>query len=763
VYKHLFGHPSGRFYDSIVRFEIHFLWLMSGKDGDCECVLCSKEATRPLMPRPRAPRESVDRNSLGQPKRTREVAVDSGSTTRSSSATGLAPGRPQRQIKAAGAPYAHDEEGTEDIYKYYVKRLEAAKASTKGIEDDIREVNSLDWRAEHEWDGYGGDHLPIYITQIEQQHSFVPRIGELVLWCPHFLDDHYLTLDAKTEEYKFYSFKQKCFRGFPDWRAGVIAAVPSSTTENGRVDFPDILDMPKKVTSLNTAGFRVETFPDPNNDLDKSASKQYRYVPLRNIRPLSHWQVLLRGVPEEKLHPSIQNALTCMTNISLLEKWWFSGEWPTATIRCKGIYLGSELITVGDTVRLVSPSGPRGQPTTCTDVLVVDSIRLNLLDIKSEHILPSSPLLSSASSITLVGRAYTLEVCRHYKVRSAEKLDDAREQKDVPFSPVPHEVVKRLFRPVGADDYGPWYDMHDPAKRYEVSYDQVLGRMYEADAVRLWTGQLQHKFRSGERAQLKPSLDFDVPGITSGRKYATQTDERLPESQGDELLWYWADTRAEALAIETMNGLEVGRYHDIRDTTTLKAWSAQLRIINGQPVTSDLLKFTALPSRKGRPVGSKVVHGKLVKPTDDRYEDVVRDNSSDGDPKSKAKPNSQLASAALVTTDDEEDVVDGDDSDDDDDSENEGDSDDDSHNNNQMTGETKLADSDREVLPSLTARAKEKKEPVATEQIMMSIEGGQGELSDDDAWLNEPVPLARGGTEESEGGDYRPLHVEDEG
>ncbi len=30
IYKRLFGHPSGRFFDSIVKFQVHFLWLMSG-------------------------------------------------------------------------------------------------------------------------------------------------------------------------------------------------------------------------------------------------------------------------------------------------------------------------------------------------------------------------------------------------------------------------------------------------------------------------------------------------------------------------------------------------------------------------------------------------------------------------------------------------------------------------------------------------------------------------------------------------------------
>ena len=42
IYKRLFGHPSGRFYDSTVRFMPHFIWLMSEMQGDCDCVLCHR-------------------------------------------------------------------------------------------------------------------------------------------------------------------------------------------------------------------------------------------------------------------------------------------------------------------------------------------------------------------------------------------------------------------------------------------------------------------------------------------------------------------------------------------------------------------------------------------------------------------------------------------------------------------------------------------------------------------------------------------------
>ncbi|KIX07386.1 uncharacterized protein Z518_02039 [Rhinocladiella mackenziei CBS 650.93] len=734
VYKRLFGHPSGKFYDSIVKFQIHFLWLMSGMQGICKCVHCGNPKLRTIISRNRPQVEHVVRKFE---KRRNTTGVESETSTRSNSTNGRGLGapstRPQRQIKAAGAPYATDEEGVEDVFKDYLKRLEAAKGGKKGIEDDIREVNSMDWRAEHAWDGYGIDQIEHSLTVIKLQHSFIPRLGELVLWCPNFLGQHYLMLDKEKLEFKFYSFDQKSFHGFPEWRGGVIAAVPSATALDKPIDFPDIQNLPGKRNSLNAAGFRVETFPDPNDEIDKKASKQYRYVPMRNIRPLSHWQMLLRGIPRDKWHPSIESALTCMTSLSLLEKWWFNGGWPYASIWCKGIYLGSELVIIGDTVRLAPQPTPSSKRRECTDVMVVDSVRLNLLNIRAEHTMPESPVLSSASSITLVGRAYTLDIRRHYQMQGK---DPDADQIDLP-SPVPLEEVKTVFRPVGTGEYGSWYHLHGPRQRYEVSYDQVLGRLYEADAVKIWTGLLQFNPAPGEKPNIKPGLTFDVGAIEEGRRYATQADKRLEEAEKGEVLWFWADTRAEALDIETINGCEVGRYNNIRDPHTLEEWKMKLKVLNGQQVTSDLFQCTSsYPSLTGaprrRPPGSKVVNGKLIKPRNEGYDEAVAGNRPEPQSTPRHK-SSQLAGAALISTDEEDEVF-------------------------EDAGEEFLS----EVEGNLRHAGVRKQSPTTPKQRQTRTKAqimSNDEVyisGDDDEWYNEPLPLARGGTEETEGGDYDP-------
>lgn len=110
-----------------------------------------------------------------------------------------------------------------------------------------------------------------------------------------------------------------------------------------------------------------------------------------------------------------------LTTVSLLEKFRFVGDWPSASIHCKGIYLGAELIVVGDAVRVLPASlttitqantstpMPTPKANHCTEVLVASSIRLNLHGITPEHTLPVSRSLSTHSSITLLGRAYTLD------------------------------------------------------------------------------------------------------------------------------------------------------------------------------------------------------------------------------------------------------------------------------------------------------------------------------------------------------------------
>lgn len=787
VYKRLFGHPTGRYYDSILRFETHFLWLMSGMDGDCQCVLCGKPKS--VVSRAR-PRDFV----LTEPKRRRDFAIDDpgAESARSSSAGGLATGR-EKRARGMGQTYPIDEEGTRDVYKECIQNLFKNRESRKGIKDDIFEEDSFDHEAEHEA-------LTNYLTRIEQQHSFIPRLGELVLWCNYFPDDHYLLKDTETNEFKFYSFGDNIFHGFPDWRAGVVTAVPDSAAVDGPVDFPDILDLPTKKTNLNSSGFRVETIPDPNKS-DKSASKQYRYVPLRSIRPLAHWQYVLHGFPQKKAHPSIHHALTLMTSISPLRKFEFTGEWPNGCIHCKGVYIGSELITIGDVVRIF----PAGQwdDGLVQDILVISSIRVNLLEIEDSHPYAQSPLLSSQTNITLIGSTYTNSRLGDYRWPSTHGKPDRNFSGS--FDPIDLETAKHLFRPVGTNDYGPWYPKHSPRHRYEVSHDQVIGRLHEFQAVKLWTGHQQFRLEHDQDPE-SPNFDFDVPGIAAGRRYATQTDQRIPDAPSDSanpIRWHLADYRAQGLDIASSNGLDVGPYDQIRTKKTLARWRnvlkvcrgdlsaakelvishqrgrpAGTRVVDGKVVVVDNADVLVdqntghVGKRRGRPPGTKIIDGKLVYPTgsqsqgmrsaarEETESEISVDEDTDmmeiedrrADRVGGLDGNTSFAQRhSPPKSGDEEENIDKtlragfqlqSSEDDDDDEEN--------------------TDDPPRRPTSSKGKAPVRSAPLTKEQIMRSVEPGEladdedDRSEDDEAWLTESVPPARGGTEESEGGDYDP-------
>lgn len=803
TYKRLFGHPSGKFYDSVPRFEPHFFWMLDGKTGICKCVNCGHFQHAPGPPRQRTKVDIKERvirapnptGRLGRPRLDTKTSTDGDTSSRADSVTDLARPR-ERRNRNAEVAFPVDGEGTFNVYKEAITKLYNQRDSAKDSDISLLEKGSIDWTAEREA-------LPEYLTQIESQHAFVPRKGELVLWCVTIPDGHAVLRD-ENGKYRLYNFREKGFSNYPRWRAGVVAGVPSAESKNGTVDFPDILDTPVKQTAMNTAGFRIETMPDPNDDIHKSLSKQYRYVPLQNIRPLSFWQFILAGIPQEELHASILFALTCMTSISVAERTKVLGHWQQgAHVSAKACYLGSELIVIGDTIRLV----PRSSQNSCTDILVVDSIRLQLNGLKEDHLRNDSPMLCTNSEVRFVGRAFTLGT------------SFPRPQ------PLQKDEIPPTFRPIGTAKYGNWYPLHDMHKKYEVSHDQVLGRLYEADAIGLWTGRFQKKLNREELLKIKPDLGVDYESILAGRRYATKADERIPELPPNEptgTRWLLSDHRAQALAVATINGKEVAAFHEIRTKSTLREWHLMTCIHNAvAPIaeesgferkrinydvraafdanlglSQEVSREHDTGRRRGRKPGSKLVDGKIV--TAEQLAQLVGNNGvsengkhplevidlDDDDPEDMTSheyerqptvKSSQMANAGMDDADEEliekqEEFYDVEEieaptvrrrtlksrlamyDDDDDDDDDEEDSD---------------AMEDVEVSEWQTGRLGNRPPP-SKSQIMQSVEdeedGGldnveeygsedEDDYTDLDKWT---MPPARGGTEESVGGGYRP-------
>ncbi|QVM05865.1 hypothetical protein D8B26_000572 [Coccidioides posadasii str. Silveira] len=545
--KFLFGHPSGVYFNSANKFWDHFVYLMNGGTSPCNCDLCILQREKGT---------TID--SAGMPRlirgRRRGKGKQPAGATRKAAAIG-----PRRRGRRKGSNYlAEDEEGLRDVFKELVYKLKIKRS----LDEPVEETDNMDWRAERE-------QLVDHLTRISMQHRFIPRVGELVLWCPELKGD--VKFDFNTDTFRQVCPKTQKFLDPPEWRAGTVAQVPEELVLLGDIYFAS-----EKSMAINMSGFRIETFPDPNSP-DKAYSSQYKYVPLSHTRPFNMWDIFMQNIPSEYFHPSIFNALTVMPSFSFLDRYRFAGTWPHATIYCKGVYIGAELLVKGDTVRIMPENWSCGAPFgAVTDVLTIEEIVMELYDCDADL---SSPLLSEKIAPRVKGQAYTISKDRAYR-----DLSSPNEEAE----PLTMDEVMDAFETVSMRQYGPWYRLHPPDQEMEVSINLIIGRCFEADYMRLMLGSTD--------------LDLDFEGVISGRVYGRDVDDRIPENSE----WFAGDYRLETLALETFNGIEVGKYDDARD---LKMWRANLRIIDGTATSADV-KDAKLPQRKGRRVVEDIIGGK---------------------------------------------------------------------------------------------------------------------------------------------------------
>jgi ATP-binding cassette subfamily D (ALD) long-chain fatty acid import protein len=420
------------------------------------------------------------------------------------------------------------------------------------VDKDISEPLSMDWRAERPV-------LEEYLETLDVRPSYLPRLGEIVLWTPDFQGE--LLWNEKTRSLQIYSPTDGQWGEKPQWRAGVVGQIPTEETA-----LNDLVEKTQKKWGLNYSGFRVETLPDPNGS-NKSYSLHYSYVSLKCVKPFNAFELFLQGTPREKLHPSIENAMTVMSSFSLVDKYRFRGEWPNASIYSRGIFLGAEFIVLGDAVRL-KPKGYRAeesiQNSHVVDVMVVKEIRLELIQCDED---PRSKQLAEKYQVRISGRLYTPDIER---AQTSNNGQPAR-------ALTSHEVMD-VFNSAGMGGYGKWYELHY-GSLVDVSQDMVLGRCYEPDAMKLLFDSM--------------SLSYDLQGVIRTRQYSRQVDERIPEGKK----WFWGDFRTQTLAIDSLNGEDVGHYSETRD---VKMWRANLKIVDGTATQADL-RAAKQPGELGRP------------------------------------------------------------------------------------------------------------------------------------------------------------------
>ncbi|KAL4993857.1 ABC transporter transmembrane region 2-domain-containing protein [Aspergillus recurvatus] len=453
---------------------------------------------------------------------------------------GRPPGRPEFIVV--------DSEGTPDVFKFAVTKLKQQGE----VDYKISEPASMDWRAERAA-------MDEYLETLDVRPSYLPRLGELVLWTSDFDGD--LVWNPETQSIEIYSPTKNKWMKKPQWRAGVVGQLPMEETV-----LQDLVERTEKKWDLNYSGFRVETLPDPNGS-DKSYSLHYSYVALKCVKPFNAFELFLQGTPREKLHPSIEHAMTIMSSFSLLDKYRFKGTWPTASIYCRGIFIGAELLAVGDAVRL-KPRGYRvqgsNQKPPVVNVMAINEIRLELIECDEDL---KSKQLARKYQVRISGKLYTTDM------EQAQMSNNGQ-----PTRPLSLQEVIDVFNTIGMGGYGEWYELHSGAT-VDISQDMILGRCYEPDAMKLLFNSL--------------SLGYDLPGILRAREYSRKVDERIPEGK----TWFWGDFRTQTLGIDSLNGEDVGHYSETRD---VKMWRANLRIVDGTANQADF-RAAKQPAELGRP------------------------------------------------------------------------------------------------------------------------------------------------------------------
>ncbi|CAL5872972.1 uncharacterized protein PFLUO_LOCUS7241 [Penicillium psychrofluorescens] len=462
-----------------------------------------------------------------------------------------------------------------DVFRVAITKMKT-KAPAK-IDELIEERMNMDWR-------FTNDRLTECFEMLTLQPAFLPRHGETVLWTPSPLKPgEYLQFNKDTEAVMVRNDKGEWLRK-PEWLAGIITQTPLEEILCQEIITPEDREpgtwaSNKGLKDWTSALFRVETLPHPIED-DKSASLHYKYLPLSCIKPFSFWQFFLHSVPREKWDPSVENALMTMASWSVVSRYRFKGTWPNASIFCKGIWIGAELLAVGDTVRLRPLSRDGTSLSQVTDVMVIKTIEVHLKDCIDD---PDNEQLAAQYSARIKGKIYTLD----------KKRPETAMFGNIPLQSMSMEEVATALNLNIMNKYGHWYRVAG-GKTAVVSQDMILGRCYDPDA---------HLFHWGNH-----NLGNDLAAILAGRDYSRIADARMPERS----TWFWGDYRAETLGLESVNGYDVGVAAEQRRDPNLdveydpnhpihmRPWLAIFRILDGKATPTDE-RDARLPRKRGRP------------------------------------------------------------------------------------------------------------------------------------------------------------------
>lgn len=492
------GHPKKEF-RSAKTFAEHLVSILLNDTQNCVCETC-----RPDLKKKAKAGQSTSQTAA-------PAALDA-----ESSSPIMDVDYPEPAVSSGADQDGTDQDGTPNVFD----RLMHQAKQGQPMSEAITEPNSMHWLLEREI-----ANLPAYLNSIKTNKRYHARLGEIVLIARNVKDNQIIKFDDKSGVYKIDDARLG-WVGLPMWEAAVVTQVDKLAVTAGLLD----QNSGKEGTDIN--GFRVEPVSEAGNP-NKAWSTRYKRVNLFNIRPFFLWQELTNGADVDdphKLHPTIRNALTAMSSLSVVDRFYFSSSGHEARIYCNAFFLGAEFITSGDVVRFTSPIHIH---SFGKDVILVKHIYMSIN-------LDRDP---SPGSVHVEGVAYTTD---------PEHASGQFQR------PVPAESL-----PVTMRDYGLWYKMSEGNASITVPYTKLLTRLVEGVYMKMIVGEhtltkVAHGGGARHLGLIEHIVDitYGVQGVRDAREYSRKHDPRIKRNEGQS--WYMGEDRVDQLDLHQLNDQDVG-------------------------------------------------------------------------------------------------------------------------------------------------------------------------------------------------------------
>ncbi|KAI4766007.1 hypothetical protein E4T52_11669 [Aureobasidium sp. EXF-3400] len=505
------GHPKHNF-RSAKTFAVHVVALLQNTVQSCRCASC-----RPDL----KPKKSKAESSTSQ------TTVPSNPNAGSSSPI-MDVDYPEPAVSSGADQDGTDQDGTPNVFDRLMHQAKQGQPMSK----EITEPNSMHWLLEREV-----ANLPTYLKSMKISKRYHPRLGEIVLIArnvkdkqnvrdkQNVKDKQSIRFDDQSGIYKIHDTRLG-WVGLPMWEAAVVTQMDKEAVTAG------LLDQNSGNEGADINGFRVEPVSEAGNP-NKAWSTRYERVNMFNIRPFSLWQELTNGADVDdphEFHPTIRNALTAMSSLSVVDRFHFCSSGHEARIYCNGFFLGAEFITSGDVVRFTSPIHIH---SFGKDVILVKHIYMSIN-------LNRDP---SPGSVHVEGVAYTTD---------PEHASGQFQR------PVPAESLPDTMR-----DYGLWYKMSEGNASITVPYTKLLTRLVEGVYMKVIVGEhtltkVTHGGGARHLGLIEHIVDitYGIQGVRDAREYSRKHDPRIKRNEGQ--AWYIGEDRVDQLDLHQLNDQDVG-------------------------------------------------------------------------------------------------------------------------------------------------------------------------------------------------------------